>query len=214
MKRLTPLFAVGLLGALGACSSDEGGVDPDTVTGVPASWLDDTAKAWPDAASFGRSTPTLSRGACLLGDEPPEVLDAQAKYTDQGFGGFGDDLSATDSYRYLCSLWARDHYAGELQLLKVADDATGRKVMAEFDAQTSTSVQDNTVSHETSGRLEVSVLTRWYPTNPQGMYRAQYYDEQQGAIATMEINSLDKADFDAFSAQKMADTLVETMAAG
>lgn len=60
----------------------------------------------------------------------------------------------------------------------------------------------------------MSVLTRWYPTNPQGLYAALYHDEEAQVLVEFEINSLDEADFDAFSAQETAETLVEILAAG
>lgn len=196
---------------LGACSA--GGTEPADVTGVPESWLEDTADGWADSDGYGQAMPHLGRGGCLLGDEPPEMLGVQGGYTDVGWGPYGDDPAAPDSYRYLCGLWSPDRYAGELQLIKVADAAAGSLLVDEFDAQTSTAVQENEVTTVTSGRLEVSVLRRWTPSNPQGAYRVLYLDEDALAAVVLEINSLDESDFAAFSDQDAADALVAAMAA-
>ncbi|PJI95120.1 hypothetical protein [Luteimicrobium subarcticum] len=207
---------VSLAATLGGCSGDDDAApDLAAVTGVPAAWIADTGAGWPESAGFGGAIPVLGSGTCLLGDEPPEILGERGRFTDQGFGGFGADRSATDQYRYLCELWDEDEYAGSLQLMRVADDATGRQLMATFDAQTSTSQQDNTVTHETSGQVSVSVLARTYPTNPDnGEYIAQYYDASGGAVVTLEINSLDAEQRDELSAQQAADALVAAMAEG
>jgi hypothetical protein len=73
-------------------------------------------------------------------------------------------------------------------------------------------VQDNTVEEVTSGDLDLLVLTRWYPTNPQGLYQAIYHDEQADAIVSLEINSLSEEDFAALTPQDVADALVAAMA--
>ena len=95
----------------------------------------------------------------------------------------------------------------------MADAAAGSLLVDEFDAQTSTAVQENEVTTVTSGRLEVSVLRRWIPSNPQGAYRVLYLDEDALAAVVLEINSLDESDFAAFSDQDAADALVAAMAA-
>jgi hypothetical protein len=197
--------------ALGACSP--GGVEPGEVTGVPQAWLDDTGAGWVDSDGYGQTMPYLSSDDCLLADEPPEILGEQPEFTDTGWGPFGDDAEATDSYRYTCGLWTEDRYAGGLQLIKVADAAAGAQLTGDFDSLASTDVQENEVTTVTSGQLELSVQTQWIPSNPQGSYTAMYYDEAALAAVVLEVNSLDETDFGAMDSQDAADALVAAMAA-
>jgi hypothetical protein len=205
------LALAGTLLLLGACSAD--GVEPAEVTGVPQAWLDEAGDGWVDSDGYGQSMPYLSRDDCLLGDEPPELLGVQAKFTDTGWGPFGDDAEAADSYRYVCGLWAEDRFSGELQLIAVADATAGDRMTSEFDSRTSTDVQENEISTVTSGRLDIRVQTQWIPSNPQGSYTALYYDEAALAAVVLEVNSLDEADFAELDEQAVADALVTAMAA-
>lgn len=193
---------------LSACAPS-GGVDPADVDGVPESWLTATAEGWPDAPAHGGGVPVLSRGECLLTSEPPAFLGGGARLTDTGWGPFGD---SADGYRYLCGFWKSGSYSGELQLIQASSADETALAVDEFRSQKSSDVQDNTVEEVTSGALDMLVLTRWYPTNPKGMYQALYLDEAANAIVTLEINSLDEADFAALTPQDVADALVEVMA--
>lgn len=219
LRLATPVVGLTVL-ALTACSS--GTTDgPDltptsdattaaTADGVPEEWLEATAEGWPDSQGYGGSAPVLTRDPCLLLDTAPEVLGSVAEVTDTGWGGYS---GGDDAYRYVCTLWSPDEYSGQVQLIQT-DAASAQATIDDFVSQTDTSVQDNTVETVESGGVEVHVLTRWYPTNPQGEYQAVYLDEEHDAILTYEVNSLDEDDFDALSPQEVADTLTAVLAAG
>lgn len=226
LRRLgTP--AIGLLAlTLTACSSgsDDGDDGPDltptsadastaapaTADGIPEEWLEATAEGWPGSKGYGGSTPVLTRDPCLLLDSAPEVLGSSPETTDTGWGGYS---GGEDSYRYVCGFWSPDQYSGQVQLIQT-DAASAQATIDDFDSQSDTDVQDNTVETVESGGLEVHVLTRWYPTNPQGEYQAVYLDEAHDAIFTFEVNSLDEEDFDALTPQDVADLLVSILAEG
>ncbi|KZE90607.1 hypothetical protein [Microbacterium sp. TNHR37B] len=191
-----------------ACTASPG-VDPGSVTGVPEPWRTTTAEGWPSSAGHQSGTPVMSRGKCLLADSPPEILDETGTFTDSGWGPFGDDASG---YRYICSLWKPDAYAGELQLIQAASAEAVATTVEQFRTQKSSRVQENTVTEVTSGKLDLWVLTRWYPTNPQGRYQALYHDEDSDTIVTLEINSLDEKQFATLTPQDVADALVGMMA--
>lgn len=192
---------------LTACS--DSGIDPDEVTGIPESWRSDTAEDWPDSDAYGGSMAILSRGTCLLADDPPELFGASPKFTEVGYGGFG---TSKDGYQYACNFWAEDEYAGSLTLTQATTATEADKLVTEFDGQQSSKVQDNSVETVTSGQLQLSVLSRWYPTNPQGAYQALYYDADELAVVVLEVNSLDKQMYDDASPQEVADALVALMA--
>lgn len=96
--------------------------------------------------------------------------------------------------------------------MRGSDLADGQQTLDEFPDQASTAQQENSVSDVTSGKLDLLVLTRWYPTNPQGLYQALYFDEDANALVSLEINSLDEDDFEELTPQDVADALVEAMA--
>lgn len=198
---------------LAACASEESGGDaaPDlnSVSQIPESWLQQTADGWESSDGYGQQYPVLSEGDCLLADQMPRILDKRPRFTDVGWGSFASD---DDGYRYICDFWRRDLYAGELQLIQASSAADAQAVYDDFKNTTSIPEQDDTVETVTSGDLEVLVLTRWYPTNPQGYYSAMYFDEDAQALFTIEINSLTKENFDAISPQDVADLLVGLMA--
>lgn len=205
--------------ALTGCGSDapdgppsgSGSVTTEaTAEGIPAEWLEATAEGWPDSQGFGGSTPVLTRDPCLLLDTAPEALGSAPEITDTGWGGYS---RGEDSYRYVCGFLSPDEYSGQVQLIQT-DAESAQATIDDFDSQSDTDVQDNTVETVESGGLEVHVLTRWYPTNPQGEYQAVYLDEEHDAIVTFEVNSLDEEDFDALSPQQVADRLVGLLAAG
>jgi hypothetical protein len=204
----TAVAATCLITLLTSCSTTGDG-DPADVTGIPEAWLTATQEGWPSSRGYGGDVPVLSRGECLLGDETPDLLGGGAEHTDSGWGGYGDD---PDGYRYVCSIWKRDVYSGDLQLLRAVSPTDAEQTVEEFRSQPSTGVQDNTVEEVTSGDLDLLVLTRWYPTNPQGLYQAIYHDEQADAIVSLEINSLSEEDFAALTPQDVADALVAAMA--
>lgn len=186
-----------------------GGAEPESVTGIPEQWLTATEEGWPTSDGFGRNIPVLSRDACLLSESAPHILEGGASLTNTGWGGYGAD---EDGYRYICGVHLRDAYAGYLQLLRSPNSKGLQEAFDEFRSQPSTTLQHNSVTEVTSGRLDLHVLTRWYPTNPQGLYQAMYFDEDANAIVSFEINSLNKHDFDALTPQDVADALVATMA--
>lgn len=193
---------------ISACTASPG-VDPGSVTGVPERWRTATAEGWPSSAGHGSSAPVMSREKCLLADTPPEILGETGKFTDSGWGPFGDGATG---YRYICNLWKPDAYAGELQLIHAASPDAAASTVEEFRTQKSSRVQENTVTEVTSGKLDLWVLTRWYPTNPQGRYQALYHDENSDTIVTLEINSLDEKQFATLTPQQVADALVGMMA--
>ena len=197
---------------LTGCGSS--GIDADEVSGVPEDWITTTKEGWPESDSFGSSTPVLSRGDCELLDDAPEILGSTPDFTDTGWASLGSDPSDENAYRYRCSIWSKDNYAGSIELLHPGSDTGAQDVIADFKHQPNSAVQDNTVTTETVNDLEVHVVERWYPTNPQGRYFALFHDEDAGVLVQLDLNSLDKADFDAFSAQKAADTLIDVVAAG
>ncbi|MBM9468787.1 hypothetical protein [Nakamurella leprariae] len=181
---------------------------PTAVTGIPVSWIERTTQGWPDSDGHGATMPVLGRGDCLLADAPPELLGRTAEITDVGWGPYGDDSASDTAFRYVCDLWAPDAYAGSLQLIKTGSDDQARETVEQFTDQPSTDVQDNSVETVQSGELDVQVLSRWYPTNPQGEYQALYFDEAAGAIAVLEVNSLDEDQYGQLSPRQVADALV------
>lgn len=187
---------------------------PQLPTGIPASWMQRTSDGWPESDGYASSIPVLQRGPCLLTDPAPELLGRSAEFTDVGWGPYGDGGGSTGgtAFRYVCDFWAKDAYAGELQLIKADTPALAQRTVDEFLDQTSTSVQDNSVQTVRSGNLDVHVLSRWYPTNPQGMYQAMVYDPTAAAVAVLEVNSLDETQYAQTSPQQVADALVAAFA--
>ncbi|WP_311477972.1 hypothetical protein [uncultured Gulosibacter sp.] len=212
-RRAALAFSLLLALPLAACSTadSEGDPKPDlnSVTQIPESWLQQTADGWESSDGYGLEYPVLSEGECLLAEKMPRILDKRAKITNVGWGSYAND---TEGYRYICDFWRRDMYAGDLQIIQASNSADAQAAYDEFKNTPSTPEQDNTVETVTSGNLEVLVLTRWYPTNPQGYYSALYYDEDAQALFIIEINSLSKENFDALSPQDVADLLVGLMA--
>lgn len=194
---------------LAGCASNP---DPDSVTGIPSSWLRDTAEGWPDSDAFGGDIPVLDDSDCVLGDVVPDILGDDPDPVDSGWGSYGDDASAPDAYRYLCEFLREDRYSGSVQLIQAPDAATAASTVEEFADQPDTTEQDNTVTTVQAGQLEVQVLARWYPTNPQGAYQAMYVDEDHDAIVVLEVNSLDEDDFQSYSDDQAAQDLLEALA--
>lgn len=179
-----------------------------SLPGIPKAWLSSTAEGWPESDGRASSVPVLGDGPCLLGDDAPEFTGATTRFTDVGWGPYGD---GDESYRYLCSFWAEEAgFAGELQLIQAGTPEEAQETLDLFLDQPSTGVQENTVETVRSGPFDVHVLSRWYPTNPQGLFQAMYVDESARAIAVLEINSLDADVYDATSPQQIADLLVAT----
>lgn len=214
--RLPLTLTLAAIVALATGCSASGGISPEEVTQVPESWIADTAEGWPSSDAFGASMPVLSKDSCELISEKqlPEILGEKPEITNSGWGPLGRDHSSEDSYTYECSIWSSGNYAGSLRLLHPQDAAQAESIVSDFDQQRSIPEQENTVTQEEAYGLTMSVLTRWYPTNPQGLYAALYHDEEAQVLVEFEINSLNEADFDAFSAQETAETLVEILAAG
>lgn len=150
----------------------------------------------------------LGSDPCLLDGELPEIVGSQPRMTASGFGAYGE---TDEGYRYLCSFLGED-YAGEVQLMS-GDERELIETVNEFRTTSSTSDQDNTVEEIASGELDMYVLTRWYPTNPQGMYIVLYHDEETDAIVTFEVNSLEEAPFEELGAQGAADAFHDYLAA-
>ena len=48
----------------------------------------------------------LSYERCQLEGFAPSMLDETPEITSTGWGSYGDDSEAADSYRYLCDFWA------------------------------------------------------------------------------------------------------------
>jgi hypothetical protein len=101
------------------------------------------------------------------------------------------------------------HAAGEVVLARYPDVARPQESVAAFRSQPDTPVQGNEITSVSSGRYPVDALRRWYPTNPQGLYRAMVVDEPQRVTLVLEVNSLAREDFDAMSAPKVADALAD-----
>ena len=206
-----PVVLLPVVLLLAGCS---GGPDPDSVIGIPSDWLQDTADGWPDSDAFGTDIPVYDDSDCVLGDVVPDILGDEPDAVDSGWGSYGDDASAAGAYRYVCEFFVEDRYAGSLQLIQAPDAATAATTLDEFANQTDTTEQDNTVTTVEVGRLEMQVLARWYPTNPQGEYQAMYVDADHDAIVVLEVNSLDEDDYGSYSDDQAAQDLLEALAAG
>ena len=202
---------------------------PPTASVVPTAWLDAATAAWPD--SDGRKDGVMVFGGarqCVLGDQPVHMLDIDLRWSGSGYGplvpgaagGYGQlapGARATGGFVHLCDLSVSrvpaldvpSRVAGQLMLTHYPDDATLQKAVAGFRSQPDTPVQDNEVTQVTSGRYTVDALRRWYPTNPQGAYQTMVVDAPQRATLVLEVNSLSRADFEAASAQKVADALTD-----
>lgn len=196
------------------------GVAPPASTVVPTAWIDATTAAWPE--SDGSRTGVMVLGGarqCALGDERVRLLDTEFGWYESGYGPVDARASSADSFVHRCGL--RDtgrrsgdydtpgRAAGGVTLTHYADAVGVQEEVARFRAQTDTPVQDNEVTRLTSGRYAVEALRRWYPTNPQGLYQAMVVDEQQRTTLLLEVNSLSRADFEATSAQQVADALAD-----
>lgn len=206
-RHLVPLLAAVLLAG---CS----GADDVEVTGIPQAWLDDTAEQWPDSSGFDASVPTIEMGAsCLTFEEGVTIAGAEPRTSGAGFGRLRFSTSDED-YLYVCRLGDPGRYAGDVQLLEVADLATAEAVAASLTDDTDSPVQENDASVVEVEGLEISVLSRWYPTNPQGLRRAVLVDEDATAVVALEVNSLDEDDFDAYTDQDVAEDLVAVLSRG
>jgi hypothetical protein len=196
---------------LAGCSGPSLPGRPMVVTGVPSSWVQRTTEGWPGSAGRDSTMPVLEDGDCLLTDDLPQMLGRTAEVTSVGWGPYGDDSSSDTAFRYVCDFWAEGAYAGDLQLLKADTAAQAQQILDDFTDQPSTDVQDNTVVTVRSGDFDVQVLSRWYPTNPQGLYQAVIYDRAASAVVSLEINSLDEEQYADTSPQQVADALVATL---
>ena len=221
-------MAVGLL--LASCSVGgnatpaapaTGVAPPAAATVIPTAWIDAATKAWADSDGRKADVMVVAEGAarqCVLGDEPVRVLGTEFTWDSSGYGPL-DPATGTDvSFVHQCTLSDAHHLpgdftparaAGEVALTRYADLTHLQKAVARFRSQTNTPVQNNEVTHLTSGRYTVEALRRWYPTNPQGLYDAMVVDEQQRASLLLEVNSLSRTDFETASAQKVADALTD-----
>lgn len=200
-----------LLATLIACGGN-GSVDRQSITSIPSEWLSETADGWPDSDGYDASMPVMNRSDdCLLNDSLPKIAGDEPEVTDAGWGGLGENK---DSYRYICGLHSSGNYAGSVELMQASDAAAAENIVDDIRSQPSTSDQENTVTEETAGKLDMVVVERWYPTNPQGAYFAAFHDEEAEAVVQLEINSLDKADFDSMTAQDAADALLDIIAQG
>lgn len=213
-RRLTVLAAPAVVLGLAACSgggsSEDASAagDPAPVTGIPQAWLDATAEAYPESDGYGSPTPQLELGGeCLTYDGEVEIAGAAPRISTVGFGGLG----AEDAYRYVCGIHDSDHYAGDVQLIHVGDGELARQVLDNTMDDSDSEVQENDVHVVEAGGVEIHVLKRWYPTNPQGMYIALYVDEDAGALLGLEVNSLDEEDFADYTEQDVADDLVRIL---
>jgi hypothetical protein len=197
------------------------GAPPAAATVIPTAWIDAAAQAWPDSDGRKAGAMVVSAGAarqCVLGDEPVRVLGTEFTWDSSGYGPLDPTTDTADSFVHRCTLSDAHHLpgdftparaAGEVVLTRYTDAARLQKDVARFRSQTNTPVQNNEVTHLTSGRYAVEALRRWYPTNPQGLYDAMVVDEQQRATFLLEVNSLSREDFEAASAQKVADALTD-----
>lgn len=211
-RLVLPALALPAAVVLAGCTADLAAAAEDP-TGVPARWLDETADGWPESDAFGALLPVDEHGApCLLTDDTA-LLGEETEVTSAGWGLWHDE-DDQGSYRYTCHLWAPDVLSAEVRLVQTAAESELTAAVAEFVGQPSTVEQDNAVETVTSRGLEVHVLTRWYPTNPQGEYQALYADPASGAFVVLEVNSLDRADFDATTPQQVADDLTDLLARG
>ncbi len=183
-----------------------------TGTSVPTSWLRDTAEGWPTSDGFGQRDPHLSAGECLLGDVP-DPFDAGASAEYVGWGAFGEDNSAEDSYLYLCDFWAPDRYAGAMTLYQAADATTLDSFVTDFASRPSIDVQDVSHSDVRSGGATVEITRTWYPTNPQGKVEALYADSASNSAVVLEVNSLSEQDFNAYTDDDAAADLLGAISA-
>jgi hypothetical protein len=212
---------------MAGCSSDgdatpatpAAGVAPPAPTVVPTAWIDAATKAWPDSDGRKDGVMVLAGARqCALGDERVRVLGTEFRWDMSGYGPLDSGAGSADSFVHRCNLSDTQHLpgdftpgraAGEVVLTRYPDIAGVQEGVARFRSQTDTPVQDNEVTRLTSGRYTVEALRRWYPTNPQGLYQAMVVDEQQRATLLLEVNSLSRGDFEASSAQKVADALTD-----
>lgn len=207
---LVALAVVLLCGVAGCTTSTPFQAPGDT--GIPQTWLDATAEGWPLSDGYTASMPVLGRGECVAYDGRVTIAGARPKVTDVGYGAIGRG-DREHQYRYICELWNPDHYAGRFQLVKVPDEATGDEFVTNSMDDRDTSVQINDTTVVTSRGLDVHVLKRWYPTNPQGMYTAIYFDRQRLALVALEINSLSESDFARYTESDIAADLAAILAA-
>lgn len=214
-RRLAPLLAVVVLVGCG----DSGGGDTEDVedvevSGIPQAWLDETAEQWPDSSGFDAGITSLDAdGSCVTFEEGTTIAGAEPTTTGVGFGRLSFS-SSDDDYLYVCRIWGRGRYSGDVQLLQVSDLATAQAVASSLADDTDLPVQENDVSVVEVAGLEISVLSRWYPTNPQGLRRAVLVDEDRSAVVSLEVNSLDEDDFAAYTDQDVAEDLVRVLARG
>ncbi|GAA2081639.1 hypothetical protein GCM10009821_22890 [Aeromicrobium halocynthiae] len=212
VRRLAPLLTVFAL--VGCGGNGDVDIEDVEVTGVPQSWLEETAEQWPSSDGFDAAMPVLDAdGSCLTFEEGTTIAGVEPTTTGAGFGRLGFS-SSDDDYLYVCSIWDRDHYAGDVQLIQVADLATAEAVAADLADDTDLPVQENDVTVVEVAGLQISVLSRWYPTNPQGMRRAVLVDEDRTAVVSLEVNSLDEEDFEAYTDRDVAEDLVAVLARG
>lgn len=194
--------------ALTGCAGNGPGPQQHPVTGVPGPWLEKTAEGWPKSDGYGSSVPVIQQDDCLLESQVSEIAGHKPDMSNTGWGPYGD---GDEGYRYLCEFASRGNYAGEVQIMR-GDEATITDTVDDFKATESTDVQDNSVEPVTVEGVEFLVLTRWYPTNPQGMYQALYHDENANALVTLEVNSLSEEDFESLGAEGAAKALYDYLA--
>jgi hypothetical protein len=212
---LTIVAVVLLAGCSGSGDTPQGSPStdreaPPARTLIPTFWIDDAARSSSEASNRGFEF-EIGSGArhCVLGNQPIRVLDLGLTWHYTGFEVVNPATDKTADFVHRCELSQPDRLTGEVTLARYPDVANLQGSVDRFRSRTDTPVQDNEVGQVTSGRYRVDTLRRWYPTNPQGLYQAMVVDEQQRATLLLEVSALSREDFEATSAQKVADALTD-----
>ncbi len=205
-----PLHAAALcLPALLVAGCSGAPEEAEPATTVPAAWLDDAAEGWPGSAGHGSSAPVLSGDDCVLTDEVV-ARGATARTDLSGWGPYGDDASADDAYRYVCE-FRGDDLSAQLQLIQAGSPTDAAATVDLFLDQRTTSDQENEASTVQVAGVDVHVNHRWYPGPGYGEATALFHDEDADALVQLEVSSLDEDAFEAYTAQQVADDLMEQL---
>lgn len=203
-------------------TTDTGGVS------IPQKWLDTTTEAYPQAAGFAASQPTLMMGEdCLILEEEPEFFADEAEVSGAGFGSYGrpsvhygGDPSSEQDYRYLCDMRASQESrdAGdnwgtpEIQLMVTENPELAEETVQGF-LDHELPDQDNDIQTVEIDGAEIHVTKRSFPTNPNagGELQAIFYDEEAQAIFQLRMQSMDEDLWEEHGHEGAAQDLVDLL---
>lgn len=178
----------------------------DSASGIPASWYKKAKKAWPKSDGYKSDTPVITKSACKVTSELPEILGKQLLATKAGFGSYG---TSTKTFKHLCSMTTSDNsLIGQLTYIYTPDLDTFYSSVESFNAMAGED-PNVTVKAAHVGGLDFTVSRVWDPDLKLGTTEAMYFSEETGEIAYFRIEGLNETQFKEQTVKKQAKALAK-----